>query len=182
MSQKLPLYQELPQGQNVNLATKKPSRFSRPLGITIAFLSLLLIGLSYISLVSNPKGWSMSSTTDPSDTTDPQTLDPTTAEDFSASSPGDLSISPGSLSSPEAEESASLNCEIGHLYGSCLNDIRFFQCTPDGPLTHPCPAGQRFYCTGEGTGECAPRRSDVGEGFEMICHGKQELGACRKAD
>ncbi|KAM3418097.1 hypothetical protein BST61_g6302 [Cercospora zeina] len=175
MSQKLPLYQELPQGQNVNhLATRKQSRFSRPLGITIAFLSLLLMGLSYISLVTHPTGWDVSSTTtDPSDS---QSVDPTTAEDLSTSSPASLS------SSPEAEESASLNCKIGDLYGSCLNDIRFFQCTPDGPLTHPCPAGQRFYCTGEGTGECAPRRSDVGSGFEMVCHGRQELGACRKAE
>ncbi|PPJ54934.1 hypothetical protein CBER1_06076 [Cercospora berteroae] len=174
MSQKLPLYQEIPQGQHPNIATKKPSRFSRPLGITIAVLSLLLMGLCYISLVSHPTGWSMS-TTEPSDSKESQT----TAEDLSPSE--DFSLPPASLSSsPEAEESASLNCKIGDLYGSCLNDIRFFQCTPDGPLTHPCPAGQRFYCTGEGTGECAPRHTDADEGFEMVCHGKQELGACRK--
>ena len=78
------------------------------------------------------------------------------------------------------EDSSSPHCKIGSLYGSCFNEVRFFQCTPDGPLAHPCPAGQKFFCTGEGEGECDSRHA-LRKGFEMVCEGEEELGECKKA-
>lgn len=77
-------------------------------------------------------------------------------------------------------------CNIGDTYGSCFNDVRFFQCTTDGPLPRPCPAGQYFFCTGEGNGECDSKRnheaSGKGKECRMVCDESAgldgELGRC----
>lgn len=138
---------------------------SRPYGILLVIFSLLAVSLFYLEvsrhgraninpdLDRTPLGTSSDSASPPPNT-DTELLD--------------------AIASP--------HCKIGDLYGSCLNEIRYFQCTPDGPLAHPCPAGQKFFCTGEGEGACDERHSTKwsGKGFEMICEGEEELGACKK--
>lgn len=71
----------------------------------------------------------------------------------------------------------------GWIYGSCTNDARYFQCSPttNTILAYPCPAGEKFFCTGENVGGCDLRSSSVGNGWEMKCDGVGvEMGSCGK--
>jgi hypothetical protein len=89
-------------------------------------------------------------------------------------------LQPSNGPTPGSSESASGgDCIVGHVYGSCFNAIRYFQCTSTGIVPRPCPAGQYFFCTGDGKGTCEGKRSAVGEGCEMVCDGNEELGTCR---
>ncbi|KAI5365236.1 hypothetical protein Slin15195_G047720 [Septoria linicola] len=137
---------------------------TRRVGIMIALLSILLISLFYLEISRHGRA--------------NINLDLDQTPLTGGSSPDGL-IPDTDL---PAEAAGEPDCKVGDLYGSCFNDVRFFQCTPDGPLPHPCPAGQKFFCTGDGKGECDSRHSALGKGFEMVCHGKEELGACKKSD
>lgn len=70
----------------------------------------------------------------------------------------------------------------GWIYGSCTNDARYFQCSPttNTILAYPCPAGEKFFCTGENVGGCDLRSSSVGNGWEMKCDVGVEMGSCGK--
>lgn len=89
----------------------------------------------------------------------------------------------GTTANGESNEnkSPSAGCKVGEVYGSCFNEIRYYQCTADGPVPYPCPIGQEFHCTENGSGQCDTRGSILGKNnCEMKCDkdGKEELGRC----
>lgn len=86
---------------------------------------------------------------------------------------GDKNVEKPAISGADAAR-----CTIGEIYANCFNDAAFFQCAPGGPVARPCPAGQYFLCTGEGSGQCDSPRSAKGKGCEMVCSGRHVMGSC----
>jgi hypothetical protein len=172
--------------------TNDAPRLTRTRSILIAILSLLALTLFSLEISHNGRA-NINLDLD-------QTPLDIPADSSSSNSPNGHSLLSGtttpSRATPEPEPAAydddddddsppKTQCTPGNFYASCFNDIRYFECAASHDntflLAHPCPAGQKFFCIGEGRGKCAARRATrTGEGYGMRCNGEEELGACVK--